>query len=89
MQLQQSDAEADHHWPFTAAHNAEGRIDAGRVLATLEAAGVGDVTLLFEIIPSFEQDDDEVLAELIESTRYWQAALEKHASQSGANDSPF
>jgi hypothetical protein len=89
VQLQQSDAEADHHWPFTAAHNAEGRIDAERVLDTLEAAGARDVTLLFEIIPSFEQDDDEVLAELIESTRYWQAALEKHASQSGANDSPF
>ncbi len=89
VQLQQSDAEADHHWPFTAAHNAEGRIDAGRVLATLEAAGVGDVTLLFEIIPSFEQDDDVVLAELIESARYWQAALKRHASQSDANDSPF
>jgi len=78
VQLQQSDAEADHHWPFTAAHNAEGRIDAERVLATLEAAGARDVTLLFEIIPAFEQDDDAVLAELIESAAYWRAALERH-----------
>ena len=39
VHIQQSDAEGDHHWPFTATRNAQGRIDAARVLATLGAAG--------------------------------------------------
>jgi sugar phosphate isomerase/epimerase len=84
VQLQQSDAQADHHWSFTAAHNAEGRIDADRVLAALESTGVADVTLLFEIISPFEQDDEAVFAELVESARYWQAALARHASQAAS-----
>jgi D-erythrulose 1-phosphate 3-epimerase len=81
VQLQQSDAAADHHWPFTAAHNREGRIDADRVLETLESSGATDVTLLFEVIPAFEQDDEAVLADLVESVGYWRAALESHARQ--------
>src|SRR5207249_4517723 len=32
VQLQQSDAEGDHHWPFTDRYNALGRIDADRVI---------------------------------------------------------
>jgi sugar phosphate isomerase/epimerase len=81
VQLQQSDAAADHHWPFTTARNREGRIDADRVLETLESSGVADVTLLFEVIPAFEQDDEAVLADLVESVGYWRAALESHAEQ--------
>jgi len=75
IHLQQSDAEADHHWPFTAARNAQGRIDAGRVLDALEASGAREVALVLEVIPSFEQDDDLVLAELAESADHWRAAL--------------
>jgi sugar phosphate isomerase/epimerase len=75
IHVQQSDAEADHHWPFTAAHNAQGRIDAGRVLDALDASGAREVALVLEVIPSFEQDDDLVLAELAESAEHWRAAL--------------
>jgi len=75
IHLQQSDADADHHWPFTAARNAQGRIDAGRVLDALEASGAREAALVLEVIPSFEQDDDLVLAELIESAEHWRAAL--------------
>ena len=75
VHLQQSDAEADHHWPFTAAYNARGRIDAGGVLDALDASGAREVALVFEVIPSFEQDDDLVLAELAESAEHWRAAL--------------
>ena len=75
IHLQQSDAEADHHWPFTAARNAQGRIDAGRVLDALEVSGAREVALVLEVIPSFEQDDDLVLAELAESVDYWRAVL--------------
>jgi D-erythrulose 1-phosphate 3-epimerase len=78
VHLQQSDAEADHHWPFTAERNAAGRIDADRVLAALDASGAGEVALVLEVIPSFEQDDDLVLSELVESVGYWRDALARH-----------
>ena len=76
VHLQQSDTEADHHWPFTAAYNAQGRIEAERVLEALDASGAGEVALVLEVIPSFEQDDDLVLAELAESAEHWRAALD-------------
>jgi D-erythrulose 1-phosphate 3-epimerase len=75
VQLQQSDGVADHHWPFTAERNAGGLIDPGRVLDTLAAAGAEDVLLVLEVIPAFEQDDAEVLADLRASAEFWQAAL--------------
>ena len=75
VQLQQSDAAGDHHWPFTRARNAQGRIDADRVLAALDASGAQGTVLLLEVIPPFEQDDDEVVEELRESVAYWREAL--------------
>jgi sugar phosphate isomerase/epimerase len=75
VQLQQSDGVADHHWPFTTERNAGGRIDPGRVLDTLAAAGADDVLLVLEVIPAFEQDDAETLADLRVSAEFWQAAL--------------
>ncbi|HEY2789660.1 MAG TPA: TIM barrel protein [Gaiellales bacterium] len=75
VHLQQSDADADHHWPFTAERNAQGRIDADRVLAALDASGAREVALVLEVIPSFEQDDDQVVTELVESAAYWREAL--------------
>ncbi len=75
VHLQQTDAEADHHWPFTAERNARGRIDAERVLDALDASGAAEVALVLEVIPTFEQDDDRVLAELAESAEHWRAAL--------------
>ena len=81
MHLQQSDADADHHWPFTAERNAQGRIDAGRVLDALDASGAREVALVLEVIPSFEADDDRVVAELVESIAYWREALDAHGGQ--------
>jgi sugar phosphate isomerase/epimerase len=75
VQLQQSDGIADRHWPFTAERNAAGRIDPGRVLDTLAEAGADDVLLVLEVIPAFEQDDEQVLAELRASAEVWTAAL--------------
>jgi len=75
VQLQQSDGQADRHWPFTPELNAAGRIDPGRVLDTLEAAGAEDVLLMLEVIPAHEQDDREVLAGLRSSAELWAAAL--------------
>jgi sugar phosphate isomerase/epimerase len=78
VQLQQSDANGDHHWPFTRARNAAGRIDANRTIDALAEGGVESCTLLLEVIPAFEQPDDEVLADLSESVDYWHEALDRH-----------
>jgi D-erythrulose 1-phosphate 3-epimerase len=79
VQLQQSDGLADHHSPFTAQTNAAGIIEAGRVLAALDASGAAEVALILEIIPPFEQDDDQVLDDLRQSVEYWRAGLRSHA----------
>ena len=78
IQLQQSDANGDHHWPFTADRNAEGRIDADRVLEALDRSGAAATDLILEVIPPFEQDDASVIADLEASAAYWRAALERH-----------
>jgi sugar phosphate isomerase/epimerase len=75
VQLQQSDAEGDHHWPFTAERNRRGRIEAGRVLDTLAGSGARDVTLILEMIPSWEQPDHELRADLVETAEYWRTAI--------------
>ena len=77
VQIQQSDEDGDHHWPFTPARNAEGRIDADRLLDALEASGASEVALVLEVIPPFEQDDGAVLADLRASAAYWRDALER------------
>jgi len=75
VQLQQSDASADHHWPFTPAANRAGRIEAGRVLRAIEASGATDVALVLEVIHPFEADDDQVIDDLRVSAEYWRRAL--------------
>ena len=75
VQLQQSDAVADHHWPFTPALNAAGRIEAPRVLQAIAASGAADVALILEIIHPFEAGDDQVVADLRESVEYWRRHL--------------
>jgi D-erythrulose 1-phosphate 3-epimerase len=75
VQLQQSDASADHHWPFTPAANRAGRIEARRVVAAIETSGANEVALIFEVIHPFETDDDQVVTELRTSVAYWRRAL--------------
>jgi D-erythrulose 1-phosphate 3-epimerase len=75
VQLQQSDAVADHHWPFTPAANAAGRISAPQVLRALANSGAAEVALILEIIHPFEASDDQVIAELRVSAEYWRGHL--------------
>ncbi len=73
IQLQQSDEEGDHHWPFTTRTATVGRIDPGRVV---EALGpISTTPLVLEVIPSFEQPDDLVVADLAESVTTWRSVL--------------
>jgi sugar phosphate isomerase/epimerase len=78
VHLQQSDAHADHHWPFTEEYNAQGRIRAEAVLDALVASGAQEVALVLEVVPAFEADDARVVRELRESVLYWQAAVRNH-----------
>ncbi len=75
VQLQQSDADGDHHWPFTPERNRQGRIDAARVIDALGEGGTQRCALILEVIPAFEQDDDAVVDDLARSVDYWREAL--------------
>ena len=75
VQLQQSDADGDHHWPFTPERNRAGRVDADRVLDALEEGGTRETALVLEVIPAFEEEDGAVLDGLAASVDYWRAAL--------------
>jgi catechol 2,3-dioxygenase-like lactoylglutathione lyase family enzyme len=75
IQLQQSDADGDHHWPFTERMNALGRISADDVIDGLGEGGVEESALVLEVIPPFEQDDDAVIDDLAASVDYWREAL--------------
>ena len=75
VQLQQTDGRGDHHWPFTPEHDATGRVDPGKVLDILAASGATDMLLILEVIPAFEADDAQVLADLRASAEVWRAAL--------------
>jgi sugar phosphate isomerase/epimerase len=77
VQLQQSDVEGDHHWPFTERYNAVGRIAADRVIDALGEGGVEESALLLEVIPPFEQPDEDVLDDLVRSIDYWREALDR------------
>lgn len=75
VQLQQSDASGDHHWPFTPERNAVGRIDADHVIDALGEGGAEESALVLEVIPPFEQDDATVVDDLRASVDYWREAL--------------
>lgn len=78
VQLQQSDAEGDHHWPFVERYNGIGRISADAVIEALGESGVEESALVLEIIPPFEQEDESVLEDLAASVDYWREALTRH-----------
>jgi len=72
VHIKQSSKDKGGHWPFTAQHNANGRIQPETVLETLERNGAKDVELLFEL--SFrerEPTDSTVIEVLKESVAFW------------------
>ena len=75
VRLPPSDATGDHRWPFTAAYNARGRIEAEPVLEASADSGAEDVRLILEVIPPFEADDRQVPEDLRENVGYWKDAI--------------
>ena len=45
------------------------------MLAAVDASGAREVALILEVIPTFEANDDRVVADLVESVAYWRSAL--------------
>jgi sugar phosphate isomerase/epimerase len=83
VQLQQSDAGHDRHWPFTPEFNALGRIRADWVLDALQEGGAQEITLILEVSPPFEEDDEAVLDDIRASVDYWREALARRGAAVG------
>jgi len=70
MHLQQMDGRADCHWSFSKERNAQGVIEMGKVLETLDRSGCSEVYMFPELAFPYEMDESQVLAELDESVEY-------------------
>ena len=76
IHLKQSYANKGGHWPFTAEHNAQGRIKPELVVEALTKQGITDVELILEL--SFrerEPADSTVIEVLKESVDYWRQII--------------
>ncbi|MCO4771992.1 MAG: TIM barrel protein [Deltaproteobacteria bacterium] len=77
VHLKQSSANKGGHWPFTAAHNAEGRIDPDAVVRTLTEHGAPeDLELLLELSFREREPADSTVEEVLaESVAFWRGAV--------------
>ncbi len=84
IHLQQTTADASHHWPFTPANNDKGHVDMDAVLENIVAShrewdsgplakyvsAPDDVTLVAELIPGSTKTESALLDELTQSAAY-------------------
>lgn len=70
VHLQQTDGLSDSHWGFT----RPGVADVAQIAEQVRAAGL-DAPLILEIFYPFEQSDESVRRDVIDSVRHCQAAL--------------
>lgn len=76
IHIKQSLRDKGGHYPFTAAHNAQGKIVPGEIVATLAAAGVDACTLLLEISHRERWPADyTVVQDLKESVEHWRRVI--------------
>ena len=78
IHLKQSRSDKGGHHPFTAEHNAYGKIQPDLVLQTLIEAGSTDNTLILEFAHKERWPSDyTVIKDFQESIRYWRDALSR------------
>jgi sugar phosphate isomerase/epimerase len=75
IHVQQTDGKADRHWPFTREFNKIGIIDGKRILSSLDESGADGTYIYPEVFPAFEQDDDQVIDDMVETVSYWKEYL--------------
>ncbi|WP_163538603.1 TIM barrel protein [Gracilibacillus sp. YIM 98692] len=75
IHLQQTDGYLDRHYPFTEKYNRDGMIRGEEVLQTVKKNTTE--RLYLEIGHAFEEDDQQVLNDLIESVEYWKNTMKR------------
>lgn len=81
IHIKQSMMDKGGHRPFTARHNATGRIRPGPLLAALAEGGATDNEICLELSwKEREPDDRRVVAELAESVAYWAPYIDTGAA---------
>ena len=72
IHLKQSSQNKGGHWPFTAEHNKQGRIQPERVIAALKEQNVDDVDLVLELSFRERQPADSSAPQVLrESVDFW------------------
>ncbi len=71
VHLQQTDGRTDRHWYFTEEYNKKGIIRGDRVVSALDRSGARSAYLFFECIGPFEQPEEEVVRDMVQSIKYW------------------
>jgi D-erythrulose 1-phosphate 3-epimerase len=72
IHIKQSSMNKGGHWPFTAKHNADGKITPEKLLAAIQDGGGHDNELCLELaFREREPTDRSVVAALKESVAYW------------------
>ncbi|PDQ18526.1 erythrose 4-phosphate dehydrogenase [Mesorhizobium sanjuanii] len=77
IHVKQSSTNKGGHWPFTAEHNKDGRIQPEKLIRTVEAAGGTDNEICMEL--SFrerEPTDSNVVNMIRESVAYWEPHID-------------
>ncbi len=81
IHIKQSLMDKGGHRPFTAEHNAKGRITPGPLLAALAEGGAVDNEICLELsFKEREPDDRAVVADIAESIAYWAPHIDSGAS---------
>jgi hypothetical protein len=72
IHIKQSSANKGGHWPFTAAHNKDGRIVPQKLIDTIKAGGSTDNELCMEFaFREREPADRNVVPMIRESVEFW------------------
>lgn len=72
VHLQQTDAVASRHWPFTPECNAKGMIEARKVIEAIEESGVNEAFLCFEILYARGTPIDKISPDIAASVRHFE-----------------
>jgi len=75
IHIQQTDGKGDRHWPFTSEYSKKGIIVPSKILEAIEYSGANQVTLILEIVHSFEAEETKIISDLKESVECWRKFL--------------
>lgn len=72
IHLKQSSKDKSGHWPFIAEYNKKGKITPKKLINTLNAAKINDITLVFELsFKEREPFESRVIDDIKASIEYW------------------